>query len=184
MATPSDESCDCGGKVGHIENCKTWSGWEQHVTSDGFIYYTYDGEDATVPYKLSTMQQVLRGTENMTPREYRDAIAAPAVDLKPAAPTHTSAKPPMHALPLDRLGGLARALDYGDNKYKTRNWVDTAKDPRLYIGAILRHLSAIQRGEQIDPESGLPHVNHLQASAVILEEALRNAGLLTTEYTK
>lgn len=103
-------------------------------------------------------------------------------DLKPDAPTSTSPKPPMHALPLDRLGGLSRALDYGDRKYAPRNWIDTAKDPRLYIGAALRHLSAIQRGEMYDPESGLPHVNHMQACAVILEEALRNSGALLTNY--
>jgi hypothetical protein len=102
-------------------------------------------------------------------------------DLKPGAPGPHSKKPPMHALPIDRMGGQARAHCYGDNKYKVRNWVGTAKEPDRYIGAALRHLSAIMAGEMIDAESGLPHVNHLQCCATILEEALRNSGLLTWE---
>jgi len=99
-----------------------------------------------------------------------------AVDLKPDAPGPKSVKAPMHALPLTKLEGLARVLEYGNQKYARDNWVGTAKNPDLYIGAALRHLAAIRRGEFIDPESGLPHVWHLQASTLILAEALENSG--------
>jgi len=165
--------------------CATWypaATWEGHYhynvdhgSSDMTIReYAQKLDETTLRIQgdLSGINSVCRG--DSLP-EIGDGCKA---DLKPPAPNHKSAKPPMHALPLDRLGGLSRALSYGDDKYEVRNWVGTAKDPRLYVGAVLRHLAAIQAGQMIDPESGLPHVNHLQASAVILEEALRNAGLL------
>lgn len=128
------------------------------------VYYIYDGEN----FELRDTDDAFEMESISSQRE--------RADLKPEVPGPKSAKAPMHALRLDKLQGLARVLEYGNLKYRKDNWVGTANDPDRYVGAALRHLSAIIRGEMIDPESGLPHVWHLQASTLILDEALVNSG--------
>jgi hypothetical protein len=58
------------------------------------------------------------------------------------------------------LEGLAKVLTFGAKKYSAHNWRSGFKWSRL-IGAMMRHLFAICRGEDTDPESGLPHIDHL-----------------------
>jgi hypothetical protein len=54
------------------------------------------------------------------------------------------------------LEGLSAVLAFGAKKYAANNWRGGLSYSRL-IGAALRHTFAILRGEDIDPESGLPH---------------------------
>lgn len=69
-------------------------------------------------------------------------------------------KPRMDLLDPDALEGLAQVLTFGAKKYAEHNWRGGISYSRL-IAAIHRHLAAIQRGEDIDSESGLLHVDHL-----------------------
>ena len=69
-------------------------------------------------------------------------------------------KPRMELLDAKALEGLAQVLTFGAKKYEAHNWRLGLAYSRV-LGAMLRHLSAIQRGEDIDPESGLPHINHV-----------------------
>ncbi len=57
-------------------------------------------------------------------------------------------------------------MTYGARKYAPGNW-QKCTEPERYIGAIFRHLVAIMEGEILDPESGLPHIGHLIASAMM-----------------
>tara|TARA_R110000787_G_scaffold40193_1_gene100116 strand:- start:12852 stop:13208 length:357 start_codon:yes stop_codon:yes gene_type:complete len=68
-------------------------------------------------------------------------------------------------IPTETTKGLAEVLTFGALKYAPDGWktVPNAKD--RYIGALMRHLEAYRSGEKIDPESGLPHIYHLVASA-------------------
>jgi hypothetical protein len=58
------------------------------------------------------------------------------------------------------IEGLAKVLTFGAEKYAAHNWRKGIANSRL-IAAMLRHLFAIMRGEDIDPESGLPHIDHV-----------------------
>ena len=58
------------------------------------------------------------------------------------------------------IEGLAQVLTFGAKKYADHNWRNGFQYSRL-IGALLRHLFAIIRDEDTDPESGLPHIDHL-----------------------
>lgn len=77
-------------------------------------------------------------------------------------------KPPMADLPLAALEEVSKVFGYGNAKYEQDNWtkVDVAT-LRRYVGACLRHLTALQSGERLDPESGLPHLAHACASLLI-----------------
>ena len=65
--------------------------------------------------------------------------------------------------------GTAKVLTFGANKYGRDNW-KTAKpeDIQRYKDAIFRHLLAYLDGETIDPESKMPHLDHISCNAMFL----------------
>lgn len=54
---------------------------------------------------------------------------------------------------------LAQVYTMGAQKYEDHNWTKGIKYSRVFA-AIMRHLWAFWRGENEDPESGLPHPVH------------------------
>lgn len=56
------------------------------------------------------------------------------------------------------LLGIAKVLTFGAKKYAAHNWRKGIEISRL-IGAALRHILAFLMGEDIDPDSGLPHLH-------------------------
>lgn len=73
---------------------------------------------------------------------------------------YDSDKPRMSLLPARALESVADVLTFGAKKYGPNNWrlVDNMKE--RYLNATLRHISAIMKDEDMDPESGLPHAAH------------------------
>jgi hypothetical protein len=62
----------------------------------------------------------------------------------------------------------ARALVFGADKYTRWGWRTVPEAPRRYFAAMERHIKAYKRGEDIDPESGLHHLDHAAACLSIL----------------
>lgn len=60
------------------------------------------------------------------------------------------------AVPLEQL---ARVYTMGAAKYEDRGWENGLKWGRIFA-AIMRHLWKFWRGEDVDQESGLPHLAH------------------------
>lgn len=81
-------------------------------------------------------------------------------------------KPRMDLLDPVALEGLAKVLTFGAQKYAAHNWRKGIANSRL-IAAMLRHLFAIMRGEDIDPESGLPHIDHLGCCWMFLSNNMK-----------
>ena len=90
---------------------------------------------------------------------------APAPDVKKAA---GSVKCPLQLLPASFLRKTAKVLGHGAAKYGAWNWRRSGVEQDTYIGAIMRHLMAMQDGEWLEPQSGLPHAAHIAASCAIL----------------
>jgi hypothetical protein len=76
-------------------------------------------------------------------------------------------KAPLHLLPHEALTGAAHALGYGAAKYGDWNW-RLGTEWNRYYDAVLRHMLAWQSGEDMDPESGLPHLDHALATLMML----------------
>ena len=76
-------------------------------------------------------------------------------------------KPRMDLLDPEWLEDTAQVLTFGANKYSSHNWRKGMDYSRL-IAAAYRHLGAINKGEDIDPESGLPHTAHLSCCIMFL----------------
>lgn len=69
-------------------------------------------------------------------------------------------KVPMELVPLDAVSEIAKVLGHGAKKYGANNWQHLDNAQKRYLGATLRHLTAYQKGEKKDPESGLSHLAH------------------------
>lgn len=78
-----------------------------------------------------------------------------------------SGKPDWALLPLEAVEECVKVMTFGAKKYEPNNW-KKIKDPMRYKAAMFRHMTAIERGEKVDPESGLMHISHVLCNAVFL----------------
>ena len=72
---------------------------------------------------------------------------------------HDQDKVRLDLIPEELLLGIGKVLTFGAKKYGDHNWRGGLKFSRVY-GALLRHLTAWHKGEDIDPESSMPHLSH------------------------
>ena len=78
-------------------------------------------------------------------------------------------KPRMDLISPEALTQLAKVLTFGATRYDAHNWRKGMDWSRL-IAAAMRHLNAFNKGEDLDPESGLPHPAHVMACMSFLLE--------------
>lgn len=76
-------------------------------------------------------------------------------------------KPRMDLLDAYAIEELAKVLTFGAQKYAPWNWAKGMEFSRLQAAA-LRHLFSFQAGEDLDPESGLPHLAHAMCCLMFL----------------
>lgn len=79
-------------------------------------------------------------------------------------------------VPLEYLVTTMFPLDaavhkHGADKYGVRNWRIDKILASTYEGAMMRHLLAWMGGEDIDPDSGKPHLTHLRACCAVVLDA-------------
>jgi hypothetical protein len=89
-------------------------------------------------------------------------------------------KLPLHLWPstataMGCLGMLDGALKYG-----RANWRASGARASIYVDAAGRHLNAWFEGEDLDPDSGAPHLSHALACLAILVDA-QACGLLVDD---
>ena len=77
-------------------------------------------------------------------------------------------KPRMDLLPLDALEEVAKVLTFGAKKYAANTWQKVPDAERRYVAALLRHLTACEKGETNDTESGLTHAAHMATNALFI----------------
>lgn len=82
---------------------------------------------------------------------------------------HDQAKPRMELLSSVALQRTAQVMTFGAEKYESHNWRKGFNWSRLY-GAAMRHLLAHMDGENLDPESGLSHLDHAACCIMFLQE--------------
>lgn len=75
------------------------------------------------------------------------------------------------------LGGFRNALwgvglvgTFGAKKYTDNGWQEVDNGIERYLNAMLRHYLNYKNGEELDPESGLPHLSHLSWNALAVSE--------------
>jgi hypothetical protein len=90
-------------------------------------------------------------------------------------------KPPMALLDPEYLLGVANVLGFGATKYSPNNWRGGLQYTRL-ISAALRHISAINMGEDCDSETGLSHAYHLGCCAMFLASMMNHRPDMDDRY--
>lgn len=68
----------------------------------------------------------------------------------------------------DAAGVTAKVFEYGKKKYAAWNWAK-GMQWSIPVACALRHADAMwYRGEELDPESCLPHLGHLMCNLIML----------------
>lgn len=83
---------------------------------------------------------------------------------------YDSDKPMYNLLPSNAINSMAQVLTFGAKKYAPNSWQSVPDGLERYRAALLRHTFAIQRGEYLDQESGLPHSAHILCCAAFINE--------------
>lgn len=102
---------------------------------------------------------------------------------------HDNGKAPISFIPSEYIEGTASVFQFGAKKYAAHNYRKGLAHSRL-LDAAMRHILAILRGEEIDPESRLPHRYHASCSLamydymVLHHPELNDIYELTKEETK
>ena len=76
-------------------------------------------------------------------------------------------KPDFSLLPLTTLEDELRVWMYGKEKYAAWNWAK-GMPWSVPFACLMRHMAAWQRGEELDQESGLPHLAHAMCNLRML----------------
>lgn len=71
-------------------------------------------------------------------------------------------------LPLPLVEKLVEVYTFGAQKYAPNTWQNLPDGYNRYKAAMLRHLTAYEKGESIDPDSKLNHLYHTAWNALAL----------------
>ena len=78
-----------------------------------------------------------------------------------------SQKPDLSLVPMVLLIAAARAFEFGAKKYGRHNFHKGMQTSRI-VAACLRHITAYNEGEDLDPESGTSHLGHAAACLAMI----------------
>ncbi len=71
-------------------------------------------------------------------------------------------------VPYEAVEEVVKVLTFGADKYGDYNWQKVEPFQDRYFAALMRHLVAWKKGEDIDPESGVHHLSHAACNCVFL----------------
>jgi hypothetical protein len=109
-------------------------------------------------------------------QKLNEALPVPAVgdvnsEAKGTGARFNSGKPALDMIPLHLLEGAARVFQKATtrpvNPYPKWNWAK-GMPWSVPIGCLKRHLAAIERGENRDPDSGELHIDHVMCNVLML----------------
>lgn len=134
------------------EECPTCGNWHDRSEFCGVCFHLVAGK--MVARGLAPTDPTAK------PTNPKDAIGSDKIPVHLVSPIFIS---------VTALGKLDGALKYGKDNYRA-----VGVRASIYIDALLRHILAYRDGEDIDPDSGLPHFSHMGATLDILVDAWAN----------
>ena len=63
---------------------------------------------------------------------------------------------------------VAKVMTHGAGVHGDNSWQTVPNGENRYYAALRRHLNAFRSGEELDKESGLPHLAHVAVNAMFL----------------
>jgi len=86
---------------------------------------------------------------------------------------YNNGKPDYSLIPLSAMKEAAHVLEYGATKYAIDNWMKPT-NWRVSYACLMRHMSAWQSGEDLDPESQRNHLGHAMCNILQMLYMLEN----------
>jgi hypothetical protein len=86
-------------------------------------------------------------------------------------------KLPLRFIPPSSLAFLSCVMELGATKYGPMNWRSNDVRATVYYEAALRHIWSALDGEELDPESKMPHAAHAMACMAIILDASATGNL-------
>ncbi len=123
------------------------------------------------PLSISLNRPELPGATTSAPYRGPHGHAIPVVDVDVGVGglKFDTGKPDLSLVPLSALEGMAKAFMVGEKKYGRGQYKKGFESHRL-VAAVLRHVTAWNDGETLDPETGNNHLWHALASLAMLLE--------------
>ena len=99
----------------------------------------------------------------------------------------------LNMMALRALKGCTRVFTFGGKKYKVGNYLKATMADGAgarYMGALLRHMADLQGLDgqftpeslaNLDPESGLPHIDHMLCGLIMLRAIMIKDGVLAED---
>jgi hypothetical protein len=78
-----------------------------------------------------------------------------------------TSKPTLELIPPDVLWAIGEIFEYGAKKYGRHNW-ERGIEMEYLVGSLLRHLTRMRMGEELDNESHLRHSAHMACVACMI----------------
>lgn len=119
--------------------------------------------DGKVPYELLPIAALIENGFGSTDTVIHDL----ALFQRSGDETHLIDALDRFIITITDLSDCAKVFDYGRQKYAEWNWAK-GMPWSVPLGCALRHAFAMDSGEELDPESGLPHLAHLQCNILML----------------
>ena len=78
---------------------------------------------------------------------------------------YNEGKPKWSLVHYKSLEPMIRVLEFGALKYEPENW-KKSMDLKEILNSMQRHLAKLMDGEEVDSESGISHMGHIQCNAL------------------
>lgn len=116
--------------------------------------------------------------QTRAPRDYAGLRTTGDVnsDEKGSGARYDLGKTRYELVPTHLLKSTADVFAYGAQKYAAWNWIKPGMKLSTIIGCMKRHIAEVERGEDLDIESGLPHTGHIMCNALMFLHHL-NVGI-------
>jgi hypothetical protein len=132
--------------------------------------------DQTPEYKFAAANIRPKGEKQAARAKAHDEYDKRMMDyMKPQERSlrHNTGKPDYSLIPMAAMKEAAHVLEYGATKYAIDNWMKPT-NWRVSYACLMRHMSAWQSGEDLDPESERNHLGHAMCNILQMLYMLEN----------
>jgi len=130
--------------------------------------YTADPSDTSPKSTSQTLQGFYNGTPDLKNVELLKKLTAEqlaAIQNPEQAARFNEGKLQWSYIHFKSLEPMVRVLEFGAIKYAPKNWMKRMDTTKI-LESMQRHLAALFDGEEVDSETGISHMGHIQSNAM------------------